>query len=118
MTPREALLEEISHLDDAKVILMLQFVKSLQANAKDDYNEADDPAITLMSGSTDLSQRAEEILYGDYVPRKQVSPDYDQDKDPTVGFFSAAPDLARRTREILEAEFGSKRASNRSNDES
>ncbi len=107
MTPREALLEEISHLDDAKTVIVLQFIKSLQVNAKDDYNEADDPAVALIDGPADLSQRAEEILYGDYVPRKQLSPDYDQDKDPTVGFFAGTPDLAHRTREILEAEFGS-----------
>jgi hypothetical protein len=66
MSPREKLLEVIETLSDVQLENVLHYAESVTTHEqKPPYDPDQDPMIGMFSGPTDLSERAEEILYDD-----------------------------------------------------
>ena len=72
-TIREQLIAEIQTLSDEKLSMLLYITRALgrysEANeGVEEYDEANDPTIGLISGPTDISERVKEILRDDIDP--------------------------------------------------
>jgi hypothetical protein len=62
-TIRERLIHKLFDMSDSQVVSLLDYADAIQSNElPEDYDEANDPAIGFMSGSTDLAQRSKQIL--------------------------------------------------------
>jgi hypothetical protein len=69
MTAREELSAKLDELTDEQIAAVLRYVEAMQSTSLPaDYDEANDPSIGFLSGPTDLSERAREIL------RKEITP--------------------------------------------
>lgn len=62
-TIRERLIHKLFDMTDNQVESLLSYADAIQSDELPlDYDEANDPAIGFMSGSTDLAHRSKQIL--------------------------------------------------------
>ena len=62
-TIRERLIHRLFDMSDNQVASLLTYADAIQSDElPEDYDDANDPAIGFMSGSTDLAHRSKQIL--------------------------------------------------------
>lgn len=67
---REQLIAKLDELSDEQVAALLRYVEAMQTpSLPEDYDEATDPSVGFLSGPTDLSTRAKEILRTEITSR-------------------------------------------------
>jgi hypothetical protein len=67
---REQLMAELDELSDQQVASLLSYAQVLRsASLPDDYDEANDPTIGFLSGSTDMARRSKQILRDEITAR-------------------------------------------------
>ncbi len=75
---REQVITRLDKMTDAQVVELLRYIEAMQSDRlPEDYDEANDPTIGILSGPTDLAERTEEILLAEFGRRK---PPEDDDK--------------------------------------
>lgn len=69
-TIRERLIHKLFDMTDNQVESLLSYADAIQSDELPlDYDEANDPAIGFMSGSTDLAHRSKQILRDEILMR-------------------------------------------------
>jgi len=62
-TIRERLIHKLFDMTDTQVASLLSYADAIQSDElPENYDEAHDPAIGFLSGSTDLARRSKQIL--------------------------------------------------------
>ncbi len=60
---REQVIARLDSMSDEEVAALLRYIDAMRSTAlPDDYDEANDPAIGFLSGTTDLATGTKEIL--------------------------------------------------------
>jgi hypothetical protein len=60
---RQQLIAKLDSLSDEEMKALLRYIEAMQSTSlPDDYDEAHDPSIGFLSGTTDLATRTKEIL--------------------------------------------------------
>jgi hypothetical protein len=68
-TIRERLIRKLDEPFDDQVASLLSYAEVMQSSsAPEDYDEENDPSIGFISGPTDLSSRAKQILRDEITP--------------------------------------------------
>ncbi len=67
---REKVDRKLDELNDEQLAELLRYIEIMESNLLPaDYDEDNDPTIGFISGPTDLSARAKEILRDEITPR-------------------------------------------------